>query len=105
MKPLKLSWRIGTAKSLKLSRQPFTKSVIRHREYHFPPFLCLWIVVVSGPSKHAPAPFLTTVVFGLSHYYFAMLMMLVHDPRMPKIGTQYLQHQKEMRVSLAVSWL
>ncbi|KAF5708771.1 hypothetical protein FMUND_10446 [Fusarium mundagurra] len=43
---------------------------------------------------------LDSCIFGLSHYYFAMLMMLVHDPRMPKVGTQYLECQKEVRITL-----
>ncbi|RBR21357.1 hypothetical protein FVER53590_28347 [Fusarium verticillioides] len=53
-----------------------------------------------GVSFPTVSVLLDSCVFGLSHYYFAMLMMLVHDPRMPKIGTQYLQHQKEMRIKI-----
>ncbi|KAF4964572.1 hypothetical protein FSARC_7531 [Fusarium sarcochroum] len=36
-------------------------------------------------------------VFGLTHYYFCMLMMLVHDPRTPKVGAQYLESQKRTK--------
>ncbi|KAG4257416.1 hypothetical protein FPRO04_08624 [Fusarium proliferatum] len=50
-----------------------------------------------GVSFPIVSVLLDSCVFGLSHYYFAMLMMLVHDPRMPKVGTQYLECQKEIR--------
>ncbi|CCT74693.1 related to ARCA protein [Fusarium fujikuroi IMI 58289] len=53
-----------------------------------------------GVSFPVVSVLLDSCVFGLSHYYFAMLMMLVHDPRMPKVGTQYLECQKEIRIRI-----
>ncbi|KAJ4062049.1 hypothetical protein NW756_003515 [Fusarium oxysporum] len=46
-----------------------------------------------GVSFPIVSVLLDSCVFALSHYYFAMLMMLVHDPRMPKVGTQYLEYK------------
>ncbi|KAF4440320.1 ARCA-like protein [Fusarium acutatum] len=53
-----------------------------------------------GVSFPVVSVLLDSCAFGLSHYYFAMLMMLVHDPRMPKVGTQYLKCQKEIRIKI-----
>ncbi|KAK2474216.1 hypothetical protein H9L39_14176 [Fusarium oxysporum f. sp. albedinis] len=53
-----------------------------------------------GVSFPIVSVLLDSCVFALSHYYFAMLMMLVHDPRMPKVGTQYLECQKEIRIKI-----
>ncbi|KAF5536522.1 ARCA-like protein [Fusarium napiforme] len=77
MKPLKLASRIGTVRNHKPSRQSFTKSVIRHREYRFPPFLCFWIVVVSDSPKDAPAATLTTC----SIWFESLLFRHAHDAR------------------------
>ncbi|KAI7764064.1 hypothetical protein LZL87_006446 [Fusarium oxysporum] len=53
-----------------------------------------------GRSFPIVSMLLDSCVFSLRHYYFAMLMMLVHDPRMPKVGTQYVECQKGIRIKI-----
>lgn len=65
-------------------------------------FASHWTIVVSYPERKivTVVSFLMFAMPALAvvYYFFSMLLMVVHDPAIPRMGPEFLESQKRVKV-------